>query len=351
MPLSVVRNDIALMEADAIVNSTNPLLQCEGSGVDAALHKAAGPEMQADCDKHGYCPVGFERVTPGHGLNCKYVIHAVAPYDRHDPDAMDELRETYRNCLLQAYLYNCESIAMPVLGTGAYDFPKGEALQTAIDAAEDFLEDYDMDIYIVVYNEELFNISGRLFDDIEEFIDDNYIDENDEMLEEFADRLEDARYSFDAEPCAGALPSVHSLYCNASEAPHVPDIFDIDLDEVDAQKSFSETLIAMIADKYDKDSDFYRKANIDRKLFSKIRKPDYKPTRETAFACAIGLELNPEEAKELLATAGITFARNSKTDVIVAYFIKNGMYNIHELNIVLDSYGLAPLGSFCREDR
>ena len=111
------------------------------------------------------------------------------------------------------------------------------------------------------------------------------------------------------------------------------------------EETFSQRLLRMIDERGLKDSQVYTKAYVDRRHFSKIRKDvNYVPNKKTVLAFTIALELSLDEAKDLLGSAGFALSRSSKTDVIIAYFLQNKIYDMFEINDVLDAYGQPVFG-------
>jgi len=327
MPLEIIRNDITKVHADAIVNAANPSL-LGGGGVDGAIHWAAGPELLEECRTLGGCKTGQAKVTKGYRLPAKYVIHTVGPVwqgGQHNEEKL--LADCYRNCLTIAKDYNLESIAFPLISTGAYGYPKDKALATAISVIGDFLLHHDMMVYLVVYDKSSFVLSQKLFQSVKQYIDDQYVEQSPVR------RMEVLENSY---------VSDESGYLHQSVT-----LDGINLEEILKEKdeTFSQRLLRLIKEKDLKESDVYKKANMDRKLFSKIRNnPDYQPSKQTAIALAIALELNLDETKDLLLTAGYALSHSSKFDLIIEYFIKAGNYNIFEINEVLFAFDQKLLG-------
>ena len=320
MPLEIVRNDITKMEVDAIVNAANETL-LGGGGVDGAIHRGAGPALLAECRTLGGCPTGEAKVTKGYRLPAKYVIHTVGPIWRdgkHGERGL--LASCYRNALERAVELECRSVAFPLISAGAYGYPKEQALQVAMEVIGGFLMEREMTVYIVVYDKAAFRLSGKLFADIAAYIDDHYV----ERLELFYPEGTRMLAPMMAESCA--MPSL-----------------DAQLKELD--ESFSAMLLRKIDERGMTDAQCYKKANIDRKLFSKIRSdPFYKPAKPTAIAFAIALELPMAEVEELLKKAGFALSRSNKFNVIISYFIENGNYNIYEINEALFAFDQRLLG-------
>ena len=336
MPLEIVRNDITKMAVDAIVNAANQTL-LGGGGVDGCIHRAAGPELLAECRTLGGCKTGDAKITKAYRLPCKYVIHTVGPvWNGGQYGEKEKLVSCYRTSLALAKAHKCETVAFPLISSGIYGYPKDQALRVAVDTIGEFLMENDMTVCIVIFDRAAYQISGKLFADIAEYIDDHYVDEHtDSRCERLRrlNRLEKA--SMVCEDAVMAAPMAMST---------APGSLDDVLDELDA--GFSETLLKLIDRTGKKDSEIYKKANVDRKLFSKIRNnPDYKPSKTTAIAFAIALELDLEETKDFIARAGFALSRSSKFDVIIEYFIKQKNYDVFAINEALFAFDQSLLGA------
>ena len=326
MPIQIVRNDITKMNCDAIVNAANQTL-LGGGGVDGAIHRAAGSELLAECKTLGGCHTGEAKITGAYRLPCKYVIHTVGPVWRGGGHHEEErLISCYRNSLKLAEEYHCESVAFPLISAGAYGYPKEQALQIAVSEICKFLIHHDIMVYIVVFDKDCFQISKRLIHDITEYIDECYVEAH---YEDNTTRL--FTYLFDDEFAEPMLDRTASL--SLSEA----------IGQID--ESFSEMLMRKIDEKGMTDVQCYKKANVDRKLFSKIRSnPQYKPRKTTAAAFAVALELPFDEAKDLLSKAGYSLTHSNKFDIIIEYFIKKGEYDIFTINEALFEFDQFLLG-------
>ena len=323
MPLHIVRNDITVMKADAIVNAANESL-LGGGGVDGAIHRAAGPELLKECRTLGGCKTGQAKLTKGYRLPAKYVIHTVGPVWRGGGCGEKELLiSAYRSSLELALAHGCETVAFPLISSGVYGYPKDQALKVAVDTIGDFLLAHDMTVWLVIFDRDAYTIGGKLFADIAAYIDDRYVDERADSREQQYRRMMAAAPSFCAAEAPGSLDEALSR-----------------LDE-----SFSQMLLRKIDERGMTDAQCYKKANIDRKLFSKIRSDvHYKPSKPTAMAFAVALELPLDEARDLLQKAGFAFSRASKFDIIVEYFIARRNYNIFEINEALFAFDQSLLG-------
>ena len=334
MPLQIVRNDITKMEVDAIVNAANSSL-LGGGGVDGCIHRAAGPELLAECKTLGGCETGSAKITKGYRLPCKYVIHAVGPRWRDGRHQEQELLEScYRTSLNLAKENGCQSVAFPLISSGIYGYPKDQALKVAIDTISDFLLENDMTVYIVIFDRKAYQIGEKLFSDIAAYIDDNYVDEHTDSRSEQSRRMQMLSDEPEEETFGAPLAPM------AASAKTLDDA----LSQID--ESFSEMLLRKIDEKGMTDARCYKKANIDRKLFSKIRSDKlYKPSKPTALAFAIALELPLDETKELLMKAGFALSHSNKVDIIIEYFIEHGNYNIFEINEALFAFDQSLLGA------
>lgn len=333
MPFNIIRADITKMETDAIVNAANSRLLM-GGGVCGAIFNAAGAEkMQAACDKIGFCGLGEAVITKGFNLKAKYVIHTVGPiYKAGNTVQEKQLYSAYANSLKLAKSKRIKSIAFPLISSGIFGYPKSEAITVARQAIKDFLKDNDMDIYLVVYDRDAFEISKGLFDRIKSYIAETLV------LPQSYDRRIDSH----------SIPIERSVYesemmfpqMTANNASRSLDDLLKNLDE-----TFSQMLLRLIDERNLKVSEVYKKANIDRKLFSKIRKDkNYRPKKSTVLSFAIALRLSLDETKDILGKAGFALSPSSRADVIVEYFIENENYDIFEINEALFAFDEQPLG-------
>ncbi len=321
MPFEIVRNDIVNMKVDAIVNTANPR-PIIGAGTDKAVHDKAGARLLLARKEIGDIAVGEAAITPAFDLDANYVIHTAGPIWRDGKSSEEALLAScFKNSLRLAKEKECESIAFPLISTGSYGFPKPLALQIAVREISSFLMENEMQIYLVVFEKQSFELSEKLFKSVSSYIDANYV--SDKMnLEYGTSKLR----RFDYEE----MLLRESSYEITSKMPNLDGMLN------NLDRGFSETLLDLIDRTGKKDSEIYKKANVDRKLFSKIRNNvNYKPSKATALAFAIALELSMDETDDLLARAGIALSQSNKFDVIVRYFIENKKYDIFELNSVL----------------
>ncbi|MCM1006904.1 MAG: macro domain-containing protein [Ruminococcus flavefaciens] len=335
MSFTIVRQDITKMKVDAIVNAANTELLMGGGVCGAIFHAAGANELQDACDKISPIQTGDAVITPGFKLPAKYVIHAAGPV--YDPinkkQSADLLSSTYINSLRLAVQNGCESIAFPLISSGIYGYPKAEALQVATAAITGFLAKNDIEVYLAVFDKTVFIVSEQLMGEVASYIDENYIDTHEVGRRKLLDVEKQSLAEANA-PVFGALPQAME-----SSADSLEDLVD-NLDE-----PFSDTLLKLIDRKGKTDVEVYKRANIDRKLFSKICSiKGYTPKKPTILALAVALELSLDETDDLLERAGYALSHASKFDVIVEYFIVSEKYNIFEINEVLFKYDQPLLG-------
>ena len=387
MAFQIVRNDITKITADAIVNTANPEPTFM-AGTDSAIYLAAGADkLLAERAKIGPIAEGDVAVTPAFDLNAKYIFHTVGPvWNGGDNGEKDTVRNCYLNCLNKAVELGVESIAFPLISTGIYGFPKADALIIATSVFSEFLADHDLDITLVVFDNESFTLSGKIFSGVNEYIDENYavekiteeygfagaatfeaadeICEDAEVPEERAERRSPRRknllrsicdYSRLEAPVTGAampkseIPPEAAMGAPvaAQAAMAAPVKPQRSLEDVvkNVSETWSQSLLRLITEKGYTDTEVYKRANADRKLFSKIRSnKDYKPKKATALAFALALKLNIDETKDLLGKAGYALSKSSITDLIVEYFIENEVYDIMTINLALYEHNEPLLG-------
>ena len=367
MPFQIIRNDITKVAADAIVNTANPR-PVIGGGTDRAIYRAAGEEkLLAERQKIGNIAPGNAVSTPAFGLNAKYIIHTVGPaWIDGSHGEREILHSCYANSLELAAGLSCESIAFPMIATGVYGFPKDEALDIALKEIGKFLLTHEMDITLVVFDRKALQLSEELVGEIDKYIDEHAVGilreeeygshhsnlQRRRRMEEETRFLREYREMNDA-PC-------FSKECSAMEDPVLYDAAPMprstpkkapaaaltgkigkSLEEFLRRKedTFQQRLFKLIDERHLKDPDVYKKANIDRKAFSKIRcNQDYHPKKETAVALAIALQLDMPDMQDLLSRAGYALSPGSKFDLIISYFVTNQKFDINEINAVLFAY-------------
>lgn len=340
MPFEIVRNDITRMSVDAIVNTANPLPQV-GAGTDAAIHKAAGPRLLAARRELGTIPVGSAVVTSAFDLQARYVIHAVGPvWDDGNQGEEILLRSCYDKALALAAELHCDSIAFPLISSGAYGFPKGKAIEIATAAFSDFLLRHEMQIYLAVFDRDSYLLSEELYSNVASYIDDNYV--HAVLPGALRGPRENRRRQAEAD-CA-SIPSPAATYKAIPTADFQRSSIEDLLAQMDA--GFTEYLLKLIDQRGCKDSAVYKKANLSKQHFSKIRNnPDYKPSKATAIALALALELDLKGTNDLIGRAGYTLSNSNRFDLIIRYFIEHRIFNIIEINLALYEFDQPLLGA------
>jgi len=348
MPLTILRTDITTLRVDAIVNAANPSLRM-GGGVCGAIFTAAGADtLHKACEKLAPIQPGAAVLTKGFALPAKYIIHTPGPVyrdGRHGEAAV--LRACYTSALTLAQAHNCKSIAFPLLASGAYSYPKDEALAAATSAIKDWLRDGDMEVLLAVFDKAAFTLSKELHGEIQSFIDESEVNKQQAVFgrsrrvftKEKTSAAEMDASAFVMEESAPIAARVQETTAQAM----LPSSLDSMVGRLD--EPFSETLLRLIDAKGKTDVEVYKRANLDRKLFSKIRTgKHYMPSKKTALALAVALELSLAETQDLLSRAGFTLSRSVAADVILEYFITRQKYDIFEINNALFSYDQPLLG-------
>lgn len=426
MAFTIIRQDLARIEADAIVVPANEHLQITGGTVLAVAEAAGRRRLQHACNKLGGCAVGQAVATPGFKLPAAHIIHAVGPiWQGGEADEERLLRSAYDNALRLALRLNARTVALPLLSTGAFGYPVRPAFEIAIQAIREFLEYADMDVLLVVYDKRAVVEGSRLVGEIAEYIDDAEVDRSRwerQHLRCLADNVEcgsvpqvaGAALAADEAParlcgvCGAPLPDL-GRFCprcgtrmdagrsnlslemrgypqerraapdaatgyahvearvpksggrkvrgprasrddarsrasggvGSAPAEKAPDLGYLlaNMDE-----GFSVMLMRLIDARGLTDAQVYKRANITRQHFSKMRKPGYRPTKRTVLALAVALRLTLPETVDLLARAGFALSPSEKSDIIVEYFISQGIYDIFAINEALFSYDQPLLG-------
>lgn len=339
MPFEIVRNDITNMQADAIVNAASRYPRVN-AGVNSAIHKKAGPALLTAREKIGYIEPGHAAITPAYDLDAEYVIHAATPvWTDGKHGEMVLLRQAYDMCLDLAAKNKCDSIAFPLLTSGNHGFPKSKALQVAIAAFSEFLLEHEMQIYLVVFNKDSVQLSEKLVQNVASYIDENYVA-----------AYEQETYGGSFEQSRRARYQARRILEDCAPAPcaSIPSPLPLSLDDFIKEKEagFTETLLSLIKKSGKKNSFIYKKANLSKQHFSKIiNDPEYRPTKATALALAIALELDLYGTRDLIGRAGYALTNSSTFDLIVRYFIEQKQYNVIEINIALYEFDQTLLGA------
>lgn len=373
MAFRIVRNDITKVKADAIVNTANPE-PTYADGTDRAIYEAAGAELLlAERTRIGRLNVGQAAATPAFALHARYIIHTVGPsWSGGDHGELENLRACYQNSLEEAEKLGCESVAFPLIATGVYGFPRAEALNIAVSVFTEYLKDHEMKIILVVFDSDSFVLSGRIFSEIDAYIDEKTVEAK--KKEEYG-KTHHARYSGRhsgigmasasmQRPTEDSMRMEDDVYTAAMPMP-TPGISVNEREEEKAvlaledaaasdtleermkhiDDTWQEALLWWIDEKGYTDVEVYKRANVDRKLFSKIRgKEEYQPKKMTAVAFALALRLNLDETQDFLKRAGFALSHSNKFDLIIEYFIEHGVYDTYTINLALFDHRQPLLG-------
>ena len=369
MPFKIVRNDITKMEVDVIVNTANEA-PIYSSGTDTAVYMAAGAqELLAERKKIGYMNEGEVAVTKGFRLPAKYIIHAVSPrYIDGESGEEAKLRSCYKKSLELAKEYECKSIAFPLIATGSFGYPKEEGMRIAVDEISAFLLRNEILVYLVVFDTAATRLGRNIYPDLKAYIDHNYVCERRKV--EYGDRYFGSvrsnapgysAYRREREDLEKSIALTEAKPMKAKQARSraaapqpsmVRETIDyscfFEENESDIQKrirhasdTFQEYLFYLIESKGLKNSEVYKRAIISKQHFSKIKQnSEYHPDKATAIRLCVGAKLNLDETKDLLARAGYALSPCDKRDIIFSYFIEHGVYDMIEIDIVLEEFGL-----------
>lgn len=357
MPLKIIRNDILQMEVDAIVNPTDSVLSGSGS-IDKKIHQAGGVELKKEIDSIGKCNPGDVILTNAYNLPCKYVIHTVGPIWNGDTNAFKVLESCYLNCLNLSIDFDMESIALPLIATGSFGCPTDKAIQIAINTINSFLIDYDLDVYLVVYNSEAFGLSKKLVEDVKSYIEtDELEDERIKLIQELLSYYEFNEKPIDDEPIGEIKVSKNIIdICESDDAimyetsskciasNKLEDLKpELDKIKITNEDSFTYKLFKIIDEHDFKDSDVYNAAGVSKMVFSNLRK-GVIPKKKTVFQLCLALPINIDQANDLLASAGYTFILSDKFEKTIKKIIEakntNKLTSIYVIDLLLHDLGL-----------
>ncbi|MGI6212870.1 MAG: macro domain-containing protein [Anaerovoracaceae bacterium] len=326
MPFKIIRNDITKVAADVIVNTANtePLV---GSGTDAGIYRAAGKEQLLEARRAiGRIKPGDIAVTEAFDLPAKYIIHAVSrQWEGGSRDEEDILRSCYRKSLAKAEELGAKSIAFPIMGSGAHRFQKGMALDIALSEIREFLNHSEMEVILVVFSTEAFVLSEHLLGDIESFIDANYVEETHMMEYPSREWMEKEKRRYQ-------ILFGEDLAYDGADDDQGEELFV-------ETAPFTEKLWEYIIRSGEQPSDIYKRANMDRRTFSRIiNGKTARVSKNDCMALAVALKLSLAESEDFLARADWAFNPSSVFDSIVKKSIADGRYDIYELDAVLFRY-------------
>lgn len=344
MPLGIVRDDITLQRVDAIVNAANESL-ARGGGVCGAIFEAAGvDELTRACERIGHVDTGSAVFTPGFALPAAYVIHTAGPIWRGTPLDRDLLASCYTSSLELARELGCRSVAFPLVSSGIYGCPKDVALEVATGAIRSFLEDddRDMEVTLCLFDRGASLLGEELYGRISRFVDDAYVGEREERFGR-SRRTNESWLAGLADACAAGRPDAPELAAAPAAAPRPLDSLTERLRNLDAP--FFETLAALIDERGLTDAQVYRRANLSRQYFSKLRAGKINPGKRVVLALAVALELDLEQTRMLLERSGYALSRAQMLDVIVEFFIESGTYDVLAINEALFAWDQPLLGT------
>lgn len=337
MPLQIIRQDVTTIKCDAIVNPTNRYL-LPGGGVDELIHERAGENLRKACELLGEIQVGQAKITPAFDLPCKYVIHTVGPiWQGGGFNEKTLLKNCYVNSLKLAVKHELESIAIPLISSGAYNYPKDKVLKVAVSTINKFLKTHELNVYLVVYDKTSYEFSKRLYGEILKYVSDNF------------DR---GRIGVPRKKPLRGWPDVCLNYEKSMRYVEIPEWLSADKDESSIEslleemdETFAVTLLKLIDLKGMTDVECYKRANVSKQTWYKIlNEKNYKPSKNTVIAFAISLKLTYEEAQSLLSTVGFTLSKSIRFDVIIEYFLKREIYDIMKINQILFEFDQPCLG-------
>ncbi|MDY0277744.1 MAG: macro domain-containing protein [Acholeplasma sp.] len=307
MAIKFVLSDITKLRVDAIVNAANETL-LGGGGVDGAIHQSAGPKLLEYCKTLGGAKTTEAKITPGFDLSCKYIIHAVGPvYKDGLHNESEELYNTYKNALHLAALNKVNSIAFPLISTGAYGFPMQQAIDIACQAINDFLETNELDVSLVFYDRKTFdNLSLDKYEEVLKFIGQNYVHE----------------YKIDSERKIRNVAK--------KDFSQFDFLMDISTTLNDVDETFADKMNKWMIAKNIPSNELWKLANIDRKLFSKVFNGS-RPSKKTAILLTLALALNIDDSLDLLSRAGYTLSNALKDDIVVRWHIENNIHSVYEV--------------------
>ncbi len=338
MPFFIIEQDITKMNTDCIVISADYSLHPVG-GISTAVFQAVDDPkgLTKECAKIGYCGGCECATTNSYGLPAKYIIHAVAPVLADSGNRGEEyLKICYDNALMMARRKMFESLSLPLLGTGKKGYSKDVSLKIAINAITDFLEKYDMNIYLVIHNKFSFIPDKQLMENVGSYIKLNF-----NNAKEFV-----TANSFVFDFTLSEKVTVNFTGTeNSSETQQKKETAE-KVNSPHNSVPFSKFLTATVKQKRFRDSKLCKKCNIEKYAFARLKNHENKiPTKEEVLAIAIGCRMNLQEAEKFVENSGYSLNTDSKQNVIIRYFIENNIYDISKINQILFYYSQPQLGA------
>lgn len=320
MSLEFTTTEITHLAVDAIVIPCSPHAVIT-EGMNDAIYHAGNPSLFTARQKIGALPFGRAALTPAFDLPAKSAIHvAIPPYQSHNLDA---LQRAYTAIFHLAKTNHITTLALPLLGYLTQGYPYPVALTVLLQSLMQSSDVDDLRIKLI------YPPSHRPIDwqSLRTYIATLLIENNTVSTATYSNALYESK-----------TPAAYRLQSRIHQ--------ELTEQLAKCESGFSSKLLSLISESGQTDPVIYKKANIDRKLFSKIRNnPDYQPTKSTALAFAIALELDITTTNDLLRTAGYTLTHTSRRDIIVEYFILQKTYDIFCINEALFCFGEPSLGS------
>lgn len=319
MGFHLVQEDITEMDVEAIVNAANNDL-LPGGGVCGAIFSSAGyDKLSKACEKIGHVDTGKAVITPGFNLKAKYIIHTAGPiYIDGKHNEKELLESCYKEALKFAVENKITSLAFPLISAGIYGYPKEEAYDIAVQTIKNFLDENEMEVYLTLLDKSFLD---NRYKELKAYIQKNQKEEEERERLPIRDRL----YSSYGNGFTMGLLTLREAIKRTGE-------------------TFSEYLLHLIDKKGMTDPEVYKRAGIDRRLFSKIRKEkNYRPNKETVLRLCIGLKLDIDDAKDLLNKAGYGLSDAIPEDLAIKYYIEQKEYDIFKITGAFFDQGLRAL--------
>lgn len=332
MPLFIVENDITKMNTDAIVISADVSLH-PFDGMSKAVFGAVDDTkgLLKECDKIGFCGACECVTTHSYGLPCKYIIHSVAPiFSDSGKNAENYISTCYKNIMAMAGRKELESIAIPLIGTGKKGFPKDMVVRCAIKEISNYINKFDINVYLVAHKKSSIAIDNELFAKLEDYLSKNYTGKNkNSMFNTFSNLTN----SFTIDSNAFETVSVDFMGIKPSLLTHLEKRYDYivsDFDKVIKSEMKKNRL---------KDKTVYRKANIDKNAFYRLKNGiNQQPSKEEIYGLIVAFKMDISNAEAFARSGGYEISTDNKQDLIFRYFIENKIYDINQINLTLFSF-------------
>ena len=321
MALQIIRNDLARVIADAIVIPANKSAKI-GGGTETSIYTAAGREKLLTArQKIGELQPGEVAATEAFDLQAKILIHAVSKVWANDDNDLKILRACYEKSLELAREKNCRSIAFPLLGTGNNRVPKEKSLLAAVATIQKFLATNEMEVFLVIFGQKTFELATNFFGTVQSFIDEHA--EKKILQQEYSPRI-----------------TPQNFFTEYNDDKILRDVLN------NWGKDFKERINEIVDASGLSNKEIYMQADVSKKVYyDAINFMKCIPTKRILLALIFALKLSMTDAINLLARAEYMLKINDPTDVIVVDFLRKKIYDVDEVNDVLEDKGLKKLGS------